>query len=188
MKCYECGGNYVDFSGDLELESNIIGKFSVPNVNYKRCKKCNDLMLSDETWEAVDATENRILITLLEKRPISDYISAAETASILGMSKQGLHKNKRIKNGFIFSIRHSGTTEYLRLSVLQYKKTGDGRFPLYSDYKGMWGKLEVVVVELKKNEKWIGKETKNPSWDIGDNLWQSGPVIVPGNHGQSICH
>lgn len=131
MKCFECGGEYIELSGDLELNNEIVGKYIIPNATYKRCEKCGDLILPDKTWEAADKVENLKRKTLLERRSVIEFVSAIEAAEILGITKQALSKNKRIKNGFIFSVQHSGRIEYLRKSLELFKKTGDGRFPLY---------------------------------------------------------
>jgi hypothetical protein len=80
---------------------------------------------------AIETERNNRIQKILIQFPISDFISAGETASILGISRQALHKNRRINHGFIYKTKFSGVTVYLRLSVLMFKKTGDGRFTLY---------------------------------------------------------
>jgi hypothetical protein len=132
MKCYECGGEYIDKTDDLELSNWIIGKFVLKNANFQRCRNCGDLLLPSETAVTADTEEQRLLKEHLESLPVADYISAAEAAVILGITKQALHKHRRIKNGFVFSINHGGRTEYLRKSVELFKETEDGRFPLFS--------------------------------------------------------
>jgi hypothetical protein len=131
MKCYECGGEFVESTGDLDLTNRLIGKYTLNSVCYGRCGNCGEILLPDETWTAADIEEGRIIKERLEKFPISEFISASEVADILGISKQALHKHQRIKNGFIFSVKHNGRIEYHKKSVEMFKEKGDGRFPLF---------------------------------------------------------
>ena len=72
------------------------------------------------------------LAELLSRVPVGDYITAAEAWGILGMSRQAFHQNSRIRRGFIYSVPRGpgGERLYHRGSVEQFRKTGDGRFPL----------------------------------------------------------
>jgi len=58
-------------------------------------------------------------------------VTSSEAARILDISRQALHKNRRIKNGFIFHTRFGNGIVYLRKSVELFKETGDGRYPLW---------------------------------------------------------
>ncbi len=131
MYCYECGGTYREKSDRLEVVDPYVGTIVVQGVPYYVCDKCDDILYSEEMSRAIETERNKLMQELLNQFPIDDYISATETTSILGISRQALHKNRRINHGFIYKTTISGITLYLRQSVLQFKKTGDGRFPLY---------------------------------------------------------
>jgi hypothetical protein len=80
--------------------------------------------------QAIELERNKRIHEILSQFPISDFANAAETASVLSISRQALHKNRRINRGFIYQTKFCGLTVYLKQSVQQYKKAGDGRFPL----------------------------------------------------------
>lgn len=130
MRCSECNGEYVESIGNIDLESSIIGKYTLTDSKHYKCSSCNSILLPAQTWILADEQEQKAIKEHLENMPISNFISAAETAVILGITKQALHKHRRINNGFIFSIQHGGRIEFLRKSVEQFKSTGDGRFLL----------------------------------------------------------
>ncbi len=50
-----------------------------------------------------------------------------------------MHKNRRIRNGFIFHVRFGEGALYLRRSVEMFRKLGDGRFPLAASATTMLG-------------------------------------------------
>jgi hypothetical protein len=132
MRCYKCGGTYIEKSDLYEFVDPYVGPISVQGVPYFRCEKCDDTLFTVEMAQALEDARNNRRQELLNQIPISDFLSASETASLLGISRQALHKNRRIRRGFIHQITFGGATVYLRKSVIQFKKTGDGRFPLYS--------------------------------------------------------
>ncbi len=43
MRCYECRGEFVEHTGSLTLNDDIVGKFTVDNITYKKCDKCGEL-------------------------------------------------------------------------------------------------------------------------------------------------
>lgn len=129
MKCNECQGNYVEKSGHYEMADPYVGTISVQGKYYE-CDKCGDILLTPEISEAIDLARDNLKQELLKKRPLGDFVSASETASFLGISRQALNKNRRIRHGFIFQTAIGGFTVYLRQSVILYKENGDGRFNL----------------------------------------------------------
>ena len=131
MNCLECGGTYTEKSGIYVLDDPYIGKITIKGVPYYQCDKCEDILYSEAMAQAIDSERNKRIHEILSQFPISDFISAAETASILDISRQALHKNRRINHGFIYHTKFGGLTVYLRQSVLKYKRTGDGRSPLH---------------------------------------------------------
>jgi hypothetical protein len=82
--------------------------------------------------QAIESQRKARIHELLSQFPIRDFINSADTAAILGISRQALHKNRRINHGFIYQLKFGLLTLYLKQSVYQYKETGDGRFPLHS--------------------------------------------------------
>lgn len=132
MRCYKCGGDYSETSDRYELVDPYVGPIAVQGVSYFKCNQCDDVLFSVEMSQALEAARNKRKEELLSQRPIGDFISASETASFLGISRQALHKNRRIRRGFIHQTVFGGAAVYLRESVVEFKRTGDGRFPLYS--------------------------------------------------------
>ncbi|MDU9049749.1 MAG: hypothetical protein Q3M30_12950 [Candidatus Electrothrix sp. Rat3] len=130
MKCYNCGGSFVDLTGTVDLPSVALGSFKLNNVSHSKCFQCGEVLLPDDTWELADQKENDLINDFLMNLPVKEYIGASAVASILNMSRQGLHKHRRIRRGFIYSIMHEGKRLYSKRSVEMYKETNDGRFLL----------------------------------------------------------
>jgi len=130
MKCYNCGHEFVSYTGSLELPSKILGSYTVNNVCYLKCSHCGELFLTDTAWQLADEKENQLITDFIGDLAINDFIGASKTASILGISRQALHKHRRIRRGFIYSITLEGKKYYHRESVNLFRKTGNGRFPL----------------------------------------------------------
>lgn len=131
MNCYECGGTYQVKTDLLEVDDPYVGTIAIDGVTYYQCDQCDDILYTEETSRAIEDERNKRIHEILIEFPIGDFISATETASILDISRQALHKNRRISHGFIYQTKFAGVVVYLKLSALQFKKTGDGRFPLY---------------------------------------------------------
>uniref|UniRef100_UPI0040578E26 hypothetical protein n=1 Tax=Candidatus Electrothrix sp. TaxID=2170559 RepID=UPI0040578E26 len=165
MKCYNCGGIFIEYTGNLELPSSSLGSFILNNVNYTKCYECQEIILPDDTWERADKKENDLINDFLFNLPVKDYIGASVTASILNISRQGLHKHRRIRRGFIYSIVHEGKRLYNKKSVELYKKTGDGRFLLSSMISKQ--SVEYIVVQDNTSNVAYGENpimTSNPSF------------------------
>ncbi len=131
MNCLECGGTYTEKSGIYVLADPYVGKIIIKGAPYYQCDKCEDILYSEAMAQAIESERNKRIHEILSQFPINDFINAAATASILGISRQALHKNRRINHGFIYQAEVGGLTVYLKQSALRYKRTGDGRFPLY---------------------------------------------------------
>ncbi len=129
MKCAECSGNYREKSGFLEVIDPYLGPIAASGI-YDECETCGDILYTIELARAIDAARKAREQELLKQMPIGDFLSAAETASLLGISRQALNKHRRIRRGFIYHTTIGGFTVYLKKSVIQFKETGDGRFPL----------------------------------------------------------
>lgn len=132
MDCLECGGTYTEKSGTYSLVDPYVGEIILEGLSYYQCDKCGDILYSAEMAQEIDSQRNKRIHEIIDRFPIGDFITAAETASMLGISRQALHKNRRINHGFIYQIKCGPTTHYLKESVQQYKKFGDGRFSLHT--------------------------------------------------------
>ena len=130
MNCLKCGGTYKEKSGTYELFDRYVGKIIINGTLYYQCDNCNDIIYSEEMAQAIEAERNNRINEIVSQFPIRDFINASDTASSLGISRQALHKNSRINHGFIYQTKLGGFTVYLKQSVQQYKKSGDGRFAL----------------------------------------------------------
>jgi len=153
MRCYQCGETYIAKHENLELTDNYIGPFIIEAAEYFECDKCGDYLFSPEMSKRIETTRKFALKEKLQSLPISAFITAADTATILGISRQALHKHRRIRRGFIFQTQLSDKTVYLRKSVDLFKGTGDGRFQLvepeseteYTDEQKTTAILEVYI-------------------------------------------
>lgn len=130
MRCYQCGGTYIAKHESLEFTDKYIGPFTVETAEYFECDKCGDYLFSPETSKRIETARRLALEEKLQSLPISAFITAVEAATILGISRQALHKHRRIRQGFIFQTRFCDKTVYLKKSVDLFKETGDGRFQL----------------------------------------------------------
>jgi hypothetical protein len=135
MKCRECGGDFQQKFDRFETNDPLVGTISIQGFPYYKCDKNGEILLSNEMSKALDEARNNRIQQLLREYPVSEFISAEETAELLGITKQALHKNRRIRNGFIYQVVFGGVPVYLSQSVIQFMKTGDGRFPLNSGYR-----------------------------------------------------
>ncbi len=130
MNCYQCGGVYEVKSDSLQIFDFYVGKIEVPNIPYYECTDCHDILYTEEMSRAIEAERNRLIHELLIQFPLANFLNSTQVASMLGISRQALHKHRRIKHGFIYQTKFVGITLYLKQSVLRFKRTGDGRFPL----------------------------------------------------------
>jgi|Deesub1362A_J573_1020465.scaffolds.fasta_scaffold09445_3 hypothetical protein len=131
MRCHNCGGSYKRFKGPLRIQDPYIGSFEVGIPEYLKCENCGEYLLPGRWAEEVDRARARKLEELLAARPLREFITASEAARLLGISRQALHKNRRIRKGVIFHTRFGGGIVYLKKSVELFKETGDGRYPLW---------------------------------------------------------
>jgi hypothetical protein len=130
MKCSECGGNFIRKHGNIELQDNCIGNFVVRDIEYLRCDKCEEYLFSCEASQNIEKSRNQKLQSIIQSQPLDEFISSSETAQILGITRQALHKHRRIRRGFIYQTQFGDKIVYLKKSVLLFKSTGDGRYPL----------------------------------------------------------
>lgn len=149
MRCYKCGDAYRETSELYEFVDPYVGPVSVQGVPYYKCDQCDEVLFTVEMSQALEAARNNREQELLKQIPIGDFMSASETASLLGISRQALHKNRRIRHGFIHQTTFGGATVYLKKSVIQFKRIGDGRFSLYSSGRTIPAKYLESITQLK---------------------------------------
>jgi hypothetical protein len=131
MICYECGGTCYESTDPLEAGDKYIGKLTIEGLSHLVCEGCGSILYPPETARKIDAAKKARMQELIRRFPLDNFINTHETIDILGITKQALSKNKRISKGFIYSMKIGNIILYLKKSVLLYKSTGDGRFPLY---------------------------------------------------------
>ena len=131
MQCDKCGkGIYRERTDKLICSEPFIGDITVYNVTYSVCDNCKAFLLPIETCSILDKERDKIFTDWLLHQPIHQFLSLKQTAEILNVTPQFLSRNKKIKSGLIFQAKKGKYTYYLKKSVKQYKKTGDGRFNL----------------------------------------------------------
>ena len=131
MYSCECGGEYQKKWGSLEIQDPFIGPMKLEDAVYEECERCADRIFPLETARAIDNQREVLLREILNKQPIQDFFTAAEAAAELGITKQALHKNRKVRRGFIYHTTLGGMIFYLKKSVALFKDKGDGRFPLH---------------------------------------------------------
>lgn len=130
MRCYECDGTYKKHTGSLNLHNKFIGNYEIFNVEYYKCDNCGNLLFPKETTIKIEKKEQERRDSLIKQLPLEEFTFASEAAKILNISRQALHKHRRIRRGFIYSIIFGGKKLYHKKSILLFKEQGDGRFPL----------------------------------------------------------
>ena len=48
MRCYECGGTYIETSDRYEFVDPYVGPIAVQGVPYFKCNQCDDVSLTAE--------------------------------------------------------------------------------------------------------------------------------------------
>jgi len=132
MNCHQCGAVYEAKSDSLQVFDFYVGRIDIRNTPYYECTDCHDILYTEEMSRAIEKQRNRLIHELLIQFPLADFLNSTQVASILGISRQALHKHRRIRHGFIYQTEFAGITLYLKQSVLRFNRTGDGRFPLQS--------------------------------------------------------
>lgn len=135
MRCLGCGKEMLFVSGGtLSFEDESIGNFSVSGIDFHKCG-CGETILKNESIDLIEAEEDRILKNLIGQLPISEFVNATSAADLMGISRQRIHQHRKIKNGFVYSIKLGKHTMYHKGSIERFVENGDGRFPLINDTK-----------------------------------------------------
>jgi len=128
--CTSCGGWMDRNQGPLLLSDARLGMIAIPQATYWKCKSCGKMLYPIATARLIEEQSNRRRDEIVRLYPIGEFLNATDTAAVLGISRQALHKHRRISNGFIYQTTLSGKIVYLKQSVDLFKRTGDGRFSL----------------------------------------------------------
>ena len=131
MRCYECGGIFKERRDPkFRVDDEAIGTFYVADISFMECEKCGSHLFAPAEAGRIDNARAEALEGILQSMPLKSFLSAAETAHRLGISRQALHKHRRISRGFIYSTQFCGARVYLASSVSLFIESGDGRFTL----------------------------------------------------------
>ena len=131
MRPCECGGVYEKIQGPLEIDDRYVGLLKLESADYYESPDCKDRIYPLDTARVIESEREKITEEILQAQPLHAFLSAADTAALLGITRQALHKNKRIRQGFIYRTSLGGLAVYLKKSVDLYREKGDGRFLMY---------------------------------------------------------
>jgi hypothetical protein len=131
MKCYDCGAEYTPrHEKRMRADDKAIGTFHVADVSYLECSNCRQRLYSPDDARKIEDARASALDAILRSMPLGAFVSAQEATKLLGVTRQALHKHRRISRGFIYQTTWCGSRVYLLASVEQFKKTEDGRIIL----------------------------------------------------------
>ena len=173
MKCNECGGEFLEKFGSLKLHDNRIGNYQVNDIQYYKCNECDEVLFPATTLRIIEEKESEVLSKLIGKLPIDEFIGATEAAEILGISRQAIHKHKRIRRGFIYSKIFEGRRVYDKKSLEMFKRYGDGRYPLKDSREEPQVKFVVVTQTVLPTESTFQEfsgEQELHDWFIKENM------------------
>jgi len=152
MICGECKSKMLSNYSDYSMESKLIGNVLIPKIKFHICPNihCGNTSIDyknlDKALKFLENEEHKVIRTL----PIGDFISAQQAAKILAVSKQYFSKliNKKKR---LFVISKIDTRSYfLKDSILQFQKTGDGRIRINSyNSKAKHGKIHTQPREAQ---------------------------------------
>jgi hypothetical protein len=165
MKCYECGGEYKESNGvKFRIDDKLIGTFYVENVSYLECRKCNDRLFDPKEAKKLEIARKARLDRVLQEKAIGEYLSASQTAEMLGISRQALNKHRRISRGFIYQTEFGGKKVYLKRSVDQFLAKDDGRFVLREpDPAPITVADKITEIEKSIPLTWVHSKQSNPA-------------------------
>ena len=125
MKCPNCGSALKKRIGDIEVPDSRVGILAIHQAEYWECPNCGTKLYTPTTVAKIDDARKNKTEELIKEQPIGNFITLTEAARIIGISKQAVHKNRKI-----YGIKLGGKPVYLRKSVVMYKEIRDGRFAL----------------------------------------------------------
>ena len=135
MKCAECNGNLETITGDFKSRSKSLGKITVPEITYTKCKNCGDTLLDPDMAQKVFNFKKQRELELIARLPVGEFLAVNEAIEILGITKQAFSKNNKIKRDFIYNVEIGKKKLYHKKSIELFKSRGDGRFLLLKEQK-----------------------------------------------------
>jgi len=132
MFCIECNAECRERRGDFKETRRDAGEILVPDCQWHECPVCGEVFMDMAMADRLDQAYRKRLRELLLARSLPEFITASEAADMLGISRQALHKHRRIRRGFIHRVRRFGQWLYLKESVEAFNQTGDGRISIVS--------------------------------------------------------
>ena len=162
-KCYECGSR-LSMGFEYSWENKFLGEFSIlcNEGEFYSCA-CGNELISLSLLRRIEQEEQKRVEQLLLNSVDCDFekyknelISCNELGRVLGISRQAISKNRRIKT-LIYKVVINNETFYWRESAVLFKKYGDGRFDLRKHQK-------VHVIKIIKPE--LNKKLFAPSMPI----------------------
>jgi|WetSurMetagenome_2_1015567.scaffolds.fasta_scaffold104067_2 hypothetical protein len=161
MICSRCGNTLSERHDTAEFDDPYVGRISVNEADFLQCPKCDQKYFPLETVERIEVKRQERIDQEIGKFPISNFVGSSDAAAFLGITRQALHKNHKVRHGFIYRIRKSdGCMLYLIRSLKQYKETGDGRFTLFKVWNIEPPQYEYQKDELKQNVTYDSKSIK----------------------------
>ena len=159
-----CGGNTGVIKDYFIFESKSIGSILVPNIEFEFCPQCGERLVSGSEGEKIlDFVRNKEEETV-RSIPVRHFVTAAQAAKILGVTKQAFSKNKKVKRGMIFNILLGSRKLYLKKSVELFKECDNGIFLLTQEQEY---KRNVATTRTRKpfvtNTIVYGKQTQAES-------------------------
>jgi len=164
MKCQNCGSDLDRRIGDIEVPDSRVGMLAIYKAEYWDCPDCGAKLYTPTTVAKVDHERRNKTEELIKEWPIGDFITLTEAARIIGISKQAVHKNRKI-----YGIKLGGKPVYLRKSVIRYKERRDGRFALVPGKRFTEALLDVsykekeVPAEVSIGQKYIDQPVTTES-------------------------
>ena len=125
-----CDGNLRAVKNYFAFNSKLIGQVFVPKIKFERCDQCDDKLLSGSEGEKILRFVKKKEEEAISALPVGDFVTAAQAADILEITKQAFSKNRKIRSGLIISITIDNKKLYLEKSVKLFGESGNGLFRL----------------------------------------------------------
>ena len=124
MNCALCNNKLTAKFGAIDFHTQSLGRISVPNLNYLECEYCGEKLLSSTAGNKAAEYIAKQEQERINKLPIGEFITANESAEILGITKQAFSKNPKIRRGFIYASQIGDRKYYHKESVKLFKEKG----------------------------------------------------------------
>jgi len=127
--CFECqSGRMHIVQGDYIVSSKLFQNkcVLVQNIEYLLCLKCGTgaTIYATPSSDAINKAHRKEYNDFIGKFPIKDFMTFEEVADELNFTRQDVKGISYL----IYCTEFESEIVFLRKSVAQFKKTGDGRF------------------------------------------------------------